>query len=70
MAASALKASPATAKAKGRFILSTDGADLDTEDLESGEMPPVKNDRSRLWICPINRALVARLKFRLRYEPI
>jgi len=40
MPASALKASPATAEARGLFILSTDGADLDTEDLENGEMPP------------------------------
>lgn len=33
----ALKASPSTTKAKARFILSTDGADLEAEDLESGE---------------------------------
>jgi hypothetical protein len=33
----ALKASPATAKAKARFILATDGADFEAEDLESGE---------------------------------
>ena len=34
---SALKASPATAKAKARFILATDGADFEAEELESGE---------------------------------
>jgi hypothetical protein len=33
----ALKASPATGKAKARFILATDGADFEAEDLESGE---------------------------------
>src|SRR5713101_6519396 len=33
----ALKASPATAKAKARFILATDGADFEAEDLENGE---------------------------------
>ena len=33
----ALKASPATAKAKARFILATDGADFEAEDLDSGE---------------------------------
>jgi hypothetical protein len=33
----ALKASPATAKAKARFILATDGADFEAEDLTSGE---------------------------------
>lgn len=33
----ALKASPATAKAKAKFILATDGADLEAEDLTSGE---------------------------------
>jgi hypothetical protein len=33
----ALKASPATAKAKARFILATDGEILEAEDLESGE---------------------------------
>jgi restriction-modification enzyme MmeI-like protein len=33
----ALKASPATAKAKARFILVTDGTDFEAEDLESGE---------------------------------
>jgi hypothetical protein len=33
----ALKASPATAKAKARFILATDGADFEAEDLETGE---------------------------------
>jgi hypothetical protein len=33
----ALKASPATAKAKARFILATDGAGFEAEDLESGE---------------------------------
>jgi len=33
----ALKASPATARAKARFILATDGADFEAEDLESGE---------------------------------
>lgn len=34
---SALKASPATTKAKARFILSTDGTDFEAEDLETGE---------------------------------
>jgi N-6 DNA Methylase len=33
----ALKASPATTKAKARFILATDGAEFEAEDLESGE---------------------------------
>lgn len=33
----ALKASPATARAKARFILATDGADFEAEDVESGE---------------------------------
>lgn len=33
----ALRASPATAKAKARFILATDGADFEAEDLETGE---------------------------------
>jgi hypothetical protein len=33
----ALKASPATAKAKARFILATDGSDFEAEDLTSGE---------------------------------
>lgn len=33
----ALKGSPATAKGKVRFILATDGADFEAEDLESGE---------------------------------
>ena len=33
----ALKASPATAKAKAKFILATDGADFEAEDLNSGE---------------------------------
>ncbi len=33
----ALKASPATAKAKARFILATDGADFEAEDLTSGD---------------------------------
>ena len=32
-----LKASPATARAKARFILATDGIDLEAEDLTSGE---------------------------------
>ncbi len=33
----ALKQSPATAKAKAKFILATDGADFEAEDLTSGE---------------------------------
>jgi hypothetical protein len=33
----ALKASPATAKAKAKFILATDGADFEAEDLVSGD---------------------------------
>jgi hypothetical protein len=33
----ALKASPATARAKARFILATDGAGFEAEDLETGE---------------------------------
>ena len=32
-----LKASPATAKAKAKFVLATDGADLEAEDLTTGE---------------------------------
>ncbi|BBB99818.1 MULTISPECIES: class I SAM-dependent DNA methyltransferase [Bradyrhizobium] len=35
----ALKASPATARAKARFILATDGADFEAEDLESDDPP-------------------------------
>lgn len=34
----ALKVSPATVRAKARFILSTDGTDFEAEDLESGEI--------------------------------
>lgn len=34
---SALKASPATTKAKAKFILATDGVDFEAEDLETGE---------------------------------
>jgi len=34
----ALKASPATAKAKARFILATDGADFQAEDFDTGEI--------------------------------
>ncbi|MHC2801183.1 hypothetical protein ACVMII_000929 [Bradyrhizobium diazoefficiens] len=33
----ALKASPATAKAKARFILATDGADFEAEDFDTGD---------------------------------
>jgi hypothetical protein len=33
----ALKASPATARAKAKFILATDGADFEAEDLNSGD---------------------------------
>ena len=33
----ALKASPATAKAKARFILATDGTDFEAEDFDTGE---------------------------------
>ena len=33
-----LKASPATAKAKAKFVLATDGLDLEAEDLTSGEI--------------------------------
>ena len=33
----ALKASPATTKAKARYILSTDGTDFEAEDMETGE---------------------------------
>ncbi|MDX9765299.1 MAG: lactate dehydrogenase, partial [Chiayiivirga sp.] len=36
-ALAALKASPATAKAKAKFILATDGTDFEAEDLTSGE---------------------------------
>lgn len=32
-----LKASPATAKAKAKFVLATDGNDLEAEDLTTGE---------------------------------
>jgi hypothetical protein len=41
----ALKASPATAKAKAKFILATDGVDLEAENLVSGETVacPYKN---------------------------
>jgi restriction-modification enzyme MmeI-like protein len=34
----ALRASPATAKAKAKFILATDGIDLEAEELKSGEV--------------------------------
>jgi hypothetical protein len=33
----AIRNSPATARAKARFIVATDGADFEAEDLESGE---------------------------------
>ena len=33
----ALKASPATAKAKAKFVLATDGVQLEAEELASGE---------------------------------
>src|SRR4051794_38760631 len=33
----ALKGSPATARAKARFILATDGTDFEAEDLDTGE---------------------------------
>jgi len=33
----ALKASPATARAKARFILAADGADFEAEDMDTGE---------------------------------
>ena len=33
----ALRASPATAKAKARFVLATDGVDFEAEDRETGE---------------------------------
>lgn len=33
----ALKASPATARAKARFVLATDGTDFEAEDLDTGE---------------------------------
>ncbi len=36
-ALSELKASPATAKAKAKFVLATDGKDLEAEDVSSGE---------------------------------
>ncbi|MCF6322000.1 MAG: lactate dehydrogenase, partial [Rhizobiaceae bacterium] len=36
----ALKASPATAKAKAKFVLATDGIDLEAEDLTS-DFPPI-----------------------------
>jgi len=36
-ALAALKASPATAKAKARFIVATDGTDFEAEDLDTGE---------------------------------
>ena len=35
----ALKKSPATAKAKAKFILATDGVDFEAENLASGELP-------------------------------
>jgi hypothetical protein len=35
----ALKASPATTRAKARYILATDGADFEAEDLESDDSP-------------------------------
>jgi hypothetical protein len=35
----ALKSSPATARAKARYILATDGADFEAEDLESDDPP-------------------------------
>jgi len=33
----ALRASPATARAKAKFILATDGSDLEAKDLTTGE---------------------------------
>src|SRR5450755_3809364 len=41
----ALKASPATARAKAKFILATDGETFEAEDLESGE----------IVACPYNK---------------
>ena len=38
----ALKASPATTKAKARFILATDGSTLEAEELATGEPPAVR----------------------------
>jgi hypothetical protein len=37
----ALKASPATARAKARFVLATDGATLEAEDMQSDDAPVV-----------------------------
>lgn len=36
----ALKASPATARAKAKYVLATDGETLEAEELESGETAP------------------------------
>ncbi len=42
----ALRTSPATTKAKAKFILATDGQTLEAEDLSSGEQP---YRRARHW---------------------
>ena len=42
----ALKASPATAKAKAKFILATDGEDFEAEDLASGETGRLRLSRT------------------------
>ena len=48
----ALKESPATAKAKARFILATDGVDFEAENLVSGA-PPVACGKSDFRQCPL-----------------
>jgi hypothetical protein len=52
----ALKASPATAKAKARFILATDGVDFEAEDLEADD-PPVACGSSQRRDSPLGRRL-------------
>ncbi len=49
-----LKASPSTTKAKAKFVLATDGSDLEAEDLTTGENDCLRLQRlSRsLWLLP------------------
>ena len=57
----ALKDSPATAKAKAKFILATDGIGLEAEDLASGDHPSPARTRTFPTIsdssCPLRASL-------------
>src|SRR5690606_9467269 len=47
----ALKASPATARAKAKFILATDGDTFEAEDLNGGDRKSVCRERRELMGC-------------------